>query len=210
MGEAGQTSSDHELIGVQGLPLNLLGAQVEVGFTWLEKRFRVDVQVAEAITTEIILGRDFLQMNKCSVEMGASNKLRFATEKVVVPFGVGATKESTIHVEIVMNKSLQLPPQSEMEIMLPVPGIATVTASVWLVESVSGRRVVDVARALVSPERGEVPVRILNTRTEPVELQKGKVIATMEPLAQEQLLETVSSVEKKPEVSEKIKANYGR
>jgi len=78
---------DHELVGVQGAPLKLLGAsKVEVTFHGLERKFLTDVQVAESITTEVILGRDFLQRNSCAVEMGASNQLRFTTEEYAVPF----------------------------------------------------------------------------------------------------------------------------
>jgi len=67
------TRPDHELVGVQGAPLKLLGAsKVEVTFHGLERKFLTDVQVAESITTEFILGRDFLQRNRCAVEMGVS------------------------------------------------------------------------------------------------------------------------------------------
>jgi len=55
----------------------------------------------------------------------------------------------------------------------------------------------------VSPESGEIPIRILNPRTEPIELCKGKTIAVMEPIVQDQLPETVSSVGEKPKVSDK-------
>lgn len=55
----------------------------------------------------------------------------------------------------------------------------------------------------MSPESGEIPIRILNPRTEPIELCKGKTIAVMEPIVQDQLPETVSSVGEKPKVSDK-------
>ena len=39
-------------------------------FKSVDKKFLVDVHVAETITTDTILGRDFLQTNNCTVEMG--------------------------------------------------------------------------------------------------------------------------------------------
>lgn len=72
-----------------------------------------------------------------------------------------------------------IPPQSEMEIMARAPGIDATTATTWLVESnfPECRSAIVVARAVVTPEKGDIPVQILNPREDPVCLQKGCKIA---------------------------------
>lgn len=48
---------DHNLVGVQGVPLKLYGAcTVEVMFGGIETTFSMHVQVADSITTDVILG----------------------------------------------------------------------------------------------------------------------------------------------------------
>ena len=79
---------DQELVGVQGAPLKLLGAcTVEVMFNGVDKKFLTGVCVAETITTELILGRNFLQKYHCTVEMGTINKLNFGRDGLTVEFG---------------------------------------------------------------------------------------------------------------------------
>ena len=117
----------------------------------------------------------------------------------VVRFGSGTAEAA---VALVEDKALTIPPQSEMEVPLKVPGIPDPTVMTWLVEAVAEERPVEVARALVSPEDGQVPVRLLNTQSDPIKLSKGRTIAVLEPVAPEQLQEPIAAVEKKPLVSE--------
>ena len=86
--------------------------------------------------------------------------------------------------------------------MLKVPRTLSSTAKTWLVEPVTDGRSVEVARALVRTDRDEIPIRLLNTRSESIELCKGKTIAVLESIAQEQLLETIPSVGEKSQVLE--------
>ena len=192
---------DHKLVGVQGVPLKLYGTmKVEVKFNGMEKMYPVEVQVAESITTDIILGRDFLQENHCNVKLGEHNQLHFTTEKTTINFGRGNDRTTVASVDISIAESVVVPPLSEMEIMVQVPQVDTPTT--WLMEPNGDQRhAVVVARAVVDPRTGRVPVRILNPRAETVTVHKGSTIAVMEPLLEEDVA-MVASVSKNPEVSE--------
>ena len=141
--------------------MKLLGeCCVEVTFVGLDRKISTPVQVAEMVTSEVILGRDFLQQNRCAVEMGPTNQLRFTRDKNTVHFGSGSGQE------IVM--ALTIPPQSEMEMMLKVPRTLSSTAKTWLVEPVPDGRSVEVVQALVCTDGDEIPIRLLNTRSDSV------------------------------------------
>ena len=87
-------------------------------------------------------------------------------------------------------------------VKVPVESFALFT---WLVESVSGKRPVDVARALVVPTDGKIPIRLLNSRNELIKLAKGRTIAVMESLPDELLPETICAVGDKSEVTDEKK-----
>ena len=193
-----QTGTNHKLVGVQGLPLPLCGAtQVSLQIPGMGKTFPVEMLVAKSITTDVILGRDFLQEHKCSVLLGECNQLHFTTERVTVDLGRNQGGNTIASVGISIEESIEIPPQSEMEIMVKTPSITPSTTSTWLVEpNIGDRNAVFVARAMVNPEAGEISVRILNPRAETVTIQKGIPIAVMEPLLEkDDNLVSVSSVE---------------
>ena len=83
--------------------------------------------------------------------------------------------------------------------MVKVPPVTTFTTSTWLVEpNISDRNAVFVARGMVNPGGGKIPVRVLNPRSESVTVQRGVQIAVMEPLQTEEVdlaSTSVSSVE---------------
>ena len=69
----------------------------------------------------------------------------------------------------------------------------------------SGKRPVDVARALVVSTDGRFPNRLPNSRNELIKLAKGRTIAVMESLPDELLHETICAVGDKPEVTDEKK-----
>lgn len=86
----------HNLVGIDGVPLELNGStRVEVKFDGLEKIFPVEVQVAESIPIDVILGWDFLQQNKCNIRFGEQNHLEFVVEGTRVELGCGQKEEDT-------------------------------------------------------------------------------------------------------------------
>ena len=87
-------------------------------FKSVDKKFLVDVHVAETITTDTILGRDFLQINNCTVEMGTTNKLSFARDGPTVEFGHGDSQGCAVIERISLDQTMRLPPYSELELMV--------------------------------------------------------------------------------------------
>ena len=74
------------LVDAQGSPLKLDGlAEVELQLGC--QRFPVNVLVAETLTTDLILGRDFLKQHQCSVELGERDLLRLNQAGVTLPLG---------------------------------------------------------------------------------------------------------------------------
>ena len=70
--------SSRGLVGVQGAPLKLLGEyKVQWSFEGLDRTIVIPVQIADIVTSDAILGRDFLQDNRCAVKMGPINQLQF-------------------------------------------------------------------------------------------------------------------------------------
>ena len=63
------TPTPKKLVGVQGNPLQLLGA-TRISIMLQEQEFTTDVTVADALTTDLILGRDFLKAQQCTIQMG--------------------------------------------------------------------------------------------------------------------------------------------
>ena len=89
------SSAGYELVGVQGVPIKLYGStRVEVKFDRVEKTYFVEVLVAESITTDIILGRDFLQQHECCIQFGERDKLHFMRDGHLVELGHTSKKTS--------------------------------------------------------------------------------------------------------------------
>ena len=93
-----------------------------------------------------------------------------------------------------------------MEMMVKLPEMAKSVCSTWLVETNdNSRQPVRVARAMVTTQRGTIPFRILNPRSEAVTVRKGSTIAATEPLPQEEV-KSVTTCMEKPGISEKKQA----
>lgn len=166
---------NHRLVRVQGVPLQLCGStRVQLQIDGLQKVYPVEVLVAKSITSDVILGRDFPQENQCNVNLDRKyNQLHFTAEKATVNLGHNQERNTIASVGVSVDESIQIPPRSELEMMVKVPPISTSTTSTWLVEPNRGERdAAIVARAMVNPEAGEIPIRILNPRPETVTVPK--------------------------------------
>ena len=76
------------LVGVQGTPFKLIGTST-VRLQFGGRSYTSRVLVAEAITADLILGRDFLEENQCTVELGEKNFLHLSHGGIVLPLGSG-------------------------------------------------------------------------------------------------------------------------
>lgn len=187
--------SDRRLVGVQGTPLHLHGGgRIKLGLPLQE--FWVDVIVADTPTADVILGRDFLRSQKCTIEMGgADDLLHVQARGQSVPITQPQTQPCTPSLNVVLLESLTVPPLSEVEVMGRTPDQAK--RKPWIVQGKQAQRCgVMVARALVEPEGNEVPVRLLNPRDVEVSVSKGTILAELESIPDSS---TISAVAEQPE-----------
>jgi len=118
---------------------------------------------------------DFLESNHCILDL-AEEKLSAAGRSI--PHHVG--KQVSACTEVTVEETFTIAPVSEMEIMGNVDMDCTGT---WLVEDrVSKKLPILVARAVVAPQNGKFPIRVLNLNSELITVYKGTRIATSEPM----------------------------
>lgn len=96
---------------------------------------------------------------------------------------------------------LLIPPRTEVVVMGRMSG--EVTGQTWLVErNRSEEQPAEVARLLVEAKSGEVPLRLLNPKSETVTIQAGTEVATLE-VAEELSTNVVAAIDKSEVSSEK-------
>ena len=103
----------HRLVGVDGVPIKVDGT-VSVPITIGKVTLQHDFIVAEQITAEAILGLDFLEANKCILDL-ASGKMQIIDQTVSLISQPSIKKVQCAQVTVTEN--LTIPPRSEMEIM---------------------------------------------------------------------------------------------
>ena len=191
---------EHRLVSVDGSPLQVHGRTI-VSLDLAGERFELAVTVVSPLTSEAILGVDFLQPHQATIDLGrrqisfGKNRERYA------PLRESVQKESVHAIGVVTAEAIQIPPCSEAVVMARTTDF--INGGSWLVEGNWDKRLpAAVARALVEPRSGKVPVRLLNARAETVTVRAGSEIATLEPV--EPLPDTVvASVEGAAQIPEK-------
>lgn len=174
-----RVSMGKKLVGVQGTPLELYGVTC-INIELRGEQFSTEAIVAGSLTTDIILGRDFLREHECMIDMGkGGDLLHFNRRGMAVTLNGKSSKEVLSCINVTVGRVLNVPPQSELEVMGQVP--CSAINNTWVLEgSKRGRNGVLVARGLVRPDKAEVPLRILNLRDETITIRKGTIIAEME------------------------------
>ena len=170
------------LVGVQGPPLQIHGtAQLQVNLS--KEKFNAQILVADSLTTDVILGLDFLNQYKCVIDTG-KQLIHFADREVTMSLNFPPGGQQIAHVSVILDSNLNIPPCSELETIAKVPESAN--SSTWILESNPiGRNAVLVARTLVKPVQREVPIRLLNSRNDQITVKKGTVVAQIEPLTED-------------------------
>ena len=98
--------------------------------------------------------------------------------------------QAAVQVDVTVEDNFVIGAESEMEIMGNVSNICNGT---WLVEDhLPKKPQVLIARAVVTPQQGIIPIRVLNLKPEPLTIYKGTKIAKAKLL--ENGIETVSIV----------------
>ena len=168
--------TEYRLVGVDGSPLQVHG-QARVDIELEGEKLSGDVVVVSPLTSEAILGLDFLRRHDAVIK-AKEKQLTLGGNECVLPLSEANSLSSSSYLPIRAVETIEVPPYSEMEVMATVEQPA---AGVWLLEGVAeGRPAALTARALVTPRSGQVRVRLLNPRPERVKIYKGSKIATLE------------------------------
>ena len=190
------------LVRVEGTRLVMWGtATTEIAFAG--EIFQFPVLVASSLTADAILGMDFLDANKCTLEM-ANKVLRFPNRGVSISLQDPSSQPHIIQARVTLEETLSIPPFSEMEVMAKVSeGLHQGT---WLLEECKSKNLpVRVARALVNPITRTMPVRLLNLSSDTTTVFKGTKVATVEECDTAPIIRAMSvstAAEKIPRVSE--------
>ena len=167
------------LVGVEGTPLSVRGkTTADVSFG--SERFQVPVIVVDQLSADVILGLDFLEDHRCTIDI-ASRVLLVGGSRLRLPLVTGdrsAPEDNLEPVTVSIVKTVQVPPMSEMEIRGEVKQLVSGT---WVVERVPLKASVVVARAVVCPGSNHgVCMRVINPTPDMVTLYKGTKVAILE------------------------------
>ena len=134
--------------------------------------------VVSPLTSEAILGIDFLQGQQAVIDLGR-RRLCLRESRCDILLDEQAPMQSCAHNQQVRaSNTVKVPPRCIMEISAYV---VMAVDGVWLVEEAMARgSQLAVARVVVEPASTSIPVRILNASDEPTTLYAGAVIATLQ------------------------------
>lgn len=186
-----QSTAERRLVGVQGTPLQVYGtARVQLELP--PEKFWVEAIVADTPTADVILGRDFLRSQRCTIEMGSSSdSLHLQARGKSISTTQSQVLPQTPALNVVLQQSVTVPPCSELEVMGRTPEGAVQKS--WIVQGKQSQRCpVMVARALVEPEGNSIPVRLLNPRDVEISLARGTVLAELESVPDSHAISAVS------------------
>ena len=138
----------------------------------------MDVVVVSPLTADGILGLDFLQTQRASIDLD-KEQVHLAECNCTISLHRPSLQPGNTRVKVRAEKTLEVPAYSEIEIMACLE--RPILGGMWLLENVVRKHTSTVvARALVQPTPTHVPVRLLNPMPESVTIYAGKEIATFE------------------------------
>ena len=176
----------HGLVGVDGVPIKVQGSAT-ISLSIAGQKFNHDFVIANQITTDAIIGLDFLEAHKCILNM-AEGSLSINGQGVAL--NSHQSPATTGCVKVTIANTVTIPASSEMEIAAHVNSSAK---GVWLVEGDKSKPPpVCVARALVTTHDEIVPL-VVNTNLTPVTLHKSSRIAIAEHISETAICNTTIS-----------------
>ena len=107
--------SNPRLVGVDGSPLPVLGcAQVEIDLAG--EKLPMDVVVVSTLTTEAILGLDFLHKYRANIDLG-KKKLSLGDQGYILPLVEANQTKLNDNPHVRVLETIPIPPCSKMEVM---------------------------------------------------------------------------------------------
>ena len=165
------------LVSAGGTPLTIHGCAsgcLQLG----AKSFQTTVVVVSPLTSEAILGIDFLQAQEAVIDL-CRQKLCLQKSGCTIQLdSPTSTHLCPVNQQVHISNTVEVPPYSMMETLayfkVPVEGV-------WLVEEARDQSLrVAVSRAIVKPSSTTIPVCVMNMSDEPATLYSDTVIATIQ------------------------------
>lgn len=168
------------LVSAGGTPLTIHGhccVLLQLG----GRQIQTDMVIVSPLTSEAILGIDFLQAQRARIDLGqGSLYLRESGCEIPLSTSESGQIQCVDSQQIRLSNTVELPPRAIMEVM---GGFEVQVGGTCLVEgNVTRKPHITVARSVVEPSTTETPVRIMNSSNEPVTLYAGTIIATLQPV----------------------------
>ena len=107
-------------MGIEGTPLRVRGV-AEVELVLAGEVFHCPVLVASALTSEAILGLDFLEANKCLLGM-ADRCLTFPERGVSLSLCDPSSDPELVQARVTLEETIWIPPFSMVEVTAQVKG----------------------------------------------------------------------------------------
>lgn len=164
------------LVGVDGIPIKVRGASL-VNVTVEGHTLSHQFIVADHITAEAILGMDFLEKNKCVLDLCKGRLMM--KDLGMVQLQPHSLKNPGTPTKVNLVETITIPATTEVEVMAKLH--TEDDTHTWMVQNASTVPIM-VARALVKPKYGLVPLRIINTNLTPVKVYKDSTVAQAELL----------------------------
>ena len=167
-----------QLVGVDGSPLTVHGrATVKLYLEGVSTT--TDIVVVSPLTTEAILGLDFLQEHQARIDL-PNRRVYLADQRMYLPLQSPVCAPAPRDkISVCTVERFEIPPWSEKKIMATVQQAGA--QGVWLLEESNNKCCsTSVARALVQVMSDQVPVCLLNTQAEPITVYPGTEIATLQ------------------------------
>ena len=141
------------LVAVDGSPLTVHG-RVMLPVRLGNHKEEVTFAVTDRLTVEAIFGLDFLENNKCTLDLRRRTlTLSDSTTVLLSPSKPSAAEQLAVSA----TQTIRIPAASELEILAHITGAAP-THTYLLEQNPSKRLPVMVARALVTPTSPDIPV----------------------------------------------------
>ena len=198
-GEQLEPWHQQSLVGAEGTTLRVYGSAC-VQWKVEGKMFSHSVAVVDPLTTDAILGLDFLK--GCMIDLVTHKLITGDGQVIVLNSQENNRKSSVLFVRVTAN--VLLPAYSEMEILADTGDFIQEDHPYMLEGVESSTSNVMVARAVVTPGVS-VPVRVMNPTDQPVTLYKGTKIAHLsevEAVSDDSVL--ISSIQQSKGVSTEL------
>jgi len=166
-----------KLVGVDGSPMQVQGSVV-VDLRISDQVFQQEVIIANSLTSEGILGINFLEANGCILDLSQGEIVSRGAR--ISLCARNSTIPTAEQVTVTVQQTFTVAACSEREVIGELPVDCT---GEWIVENQLVKKPpVFVARAIVAPQNGHIPMRILNLEHHPVTVYKGTKVAIAEAI----------------------------